>query len=391
MKGSRGQAAVFGVFLILLFSAYGIVRVMSVALGSSSVSYGVNAREALYAAETGLEYAIEEIRADKPDAGNIEGLLVGSAEVSVTNQGDTLLTALARTTEPELSKTVRLRIDVSSLPAAFRSVLYTANALNLNMNANATIDGSILFDGRNLILHKNLTLSNMTIYAPRAASVKNNGTSTFIRHNYMYENEAPDDFPLLTTSYYQSYVNNSHGYASVGPVIDIPTDLADYTDRVIYRYGNLTIRAPVTGPGIVTASGTITIQSGASLGPDVQIIAGGVLTIANAPVTSGAKIGSLLFSMSRINLNGGSILRASLLTPGNLVFTGTVVQEGLCYARGSLNLNGTYTIKGSVVVWKVSQFKGNGILSFDESNLDVTGIPGLGGRPQVRRIAWEEN
>lgn len=390
-EGIGGQAAVFGVFLILLFTAYGIVRVMGVAVGSSSISYGMRALEVFYAAETGVEYAIEEIRAGKPDAGNIEGLRVGSALVSVTNRGDTLLTAVARTSEPSLSKTLELAIEVSPIPGAFEYVLYVGNEKNLNLNADLTIRGNILFDGRNLRIGRGSILSNTTIYVPRSASIRSQGGSGFMRHDYMFENESPDDFPRIATAYYTSYVENAYGYPTVGPVIDLPTALEDYTDRVLYREGDLTIRAAVEGPGIVAASGNISLEGNASVGPDIHIIAGGAIAVQNARVTSGAKTGSLLFAFERIALGDGSVLAASVLTPGDLELAGTAVQEGLCYAEGSLSMDGLYDVKGSIVTWNVSKIEGKGTLAFDEDKLDVIDIPGLRGRPGVRRIAWAED
>jgi hypothetical protein len=390
LRAEGGQVAVLGVFLILLFSAYGFVRVMSVAEEGSSLSHGVRAAAALYGAETGLEYAIEEIRAGKPDAGNIEGLVVGDVEVEVTNLDDTLLVAVAHTEQPSLSKTVRLGIEVSPLPGAFRYALYVGDEKNLTLNREVTIVNDILFDGKNLTLGKKLVLSNTSVYAPRSASVKNNSGSPIIRHNYMFENEPADDFPALTLTYYRSYIDNVRGYESVGPVIDVPADLADYTDRVIYREGDLALRAAVTGPGIIAAERDIFLEAGAAVGPDVHIIAGRDLEISEAVVTSGATTGSILFAIRRILIDDGSVLAASVLTPGDLSFEGATVHRGLCYTCGTATLDGSFDIRGSVVAWKLSGFDGTGSLRFDEVPLDVSGIPGLRGRPAVRRVAWTE-
>ncbi len=383
-----GQAAIFGVLVLLMFAAYGVVMVMNLAEERSSVVYGLRAREAVYAAETGIEYAIEEIRADVKKGGNISGLKVGGTTVDVSNSGDTLLTAVASTSDPSIERTIDLSIEVSTLPAAFYYALYVSRQPVLWMWSRSTIEGNMLFDGRFLLLGRRTRFSKGYMFVPRTARVVDFGRRTVARHDYMYIDEPPDDFPILRSDYYDRFINNVNGYESVDPVINKKTKLKDFKDRVIYRDGNLTIKADVKGPGTICASGGITVQNKARVGPDVSIIAGEDIRISDSRVTSGKTIGSLLYARRDIIVDNGADLSSVVLARANFSTNNKVKLKGISFVEGTSRLQGNYDIKGSFVTSRMQRLRGRGKIVFSEKVLEGISIPGVEGRPRVKRNDW---
>lgn len=390
-RNEHGQTVIFGVFLLLIFAAYGVVIVMNMAEESSSVAYGFRAREAVYAAESGLEYAIEEIKAGMNNAGNINDLMIGGTSVDVNNVNDTLLSAVAKTSEPALTRTVELRIEVSSLPAALFYALYVSNQGNLKLEAKTTIDGDVLFNGNDLKIGKKMSFKESVIFVPRVASIQNKSGKQITRHDYMYLDEPPDDFPALDTGYYDAYIDNLYGYESVGPVINKKTKLKDFEDSVLYRDGDLEIKAQVQGPGIICASGDITVEKKVEIGPDVQMLSGGEIAFSKGSVTSGKTIASLLFARGKVELSDGARVTAAVISTGDVNLKKTVKLKGTCFVSGSLKLEGDYNIEGSVVASRISKFKGRGKIKFNQDKLNDLSIPGLSGRLRVLRRGWRES
>ncbi len=388
--GEVGQAAVFGVLILLMFSAYGIMSVMDVAKESASVVYGLRSQEALYAAEAGLEYAIEEIKAGKPDAGNISNLRIGNMTVTVQNQNNRTLTSTASAGDLALSRSITLRIQVSRLPGAFEYALYVDHARNENFNGRGTIEGNILFDGDRIKFGKRMNLRDTIVYVPRSAVIQDKSGSPFVRHDYMYRDEPPDDFPHLATGYYRSYVDNDGGYQSQIPLIFFPVDLKNYEDRVFYCDWTLIILSTVRGPGVICSRDNIILMGNARLGPGVTVIAGKDLTVWNSTVESGRDIDSILFSFDRTWILDGSDITASVVSAGDLITGGSASVTGPCLVRGTLFLNGDFSNEGSLVTRRLGRFSGNGTIRYSDEAADVPGIPGLTGRSNVDRLSWKE-
>jgi hypothetical protein len=392
IHGEGGQAALFAVFILLMFLSYWVVIVMATAGGTSSVLYGLRAKEALYAAETGIEYAIEEIKACKVNAGNIQDLDVDGTIVDVINTNDTLLTAIASTSDPAITRTIQLRIEVPAIPAAFFYALYVAND-ELLLDRNVLLEGDILYDGPDLQMINQFTVQNTTIYVPRTATIYTENPLTYTRHDYMYEDEPPDDFPTIETSYYDAYINNDYGYVTIGNRIQNPTYCSDYPDNVIYRHGNLNVNSDVIGPGILVASNQMMIMNGAVIGPDVRIIAGGNLSVMQGTVTTVQSPGSLIYSATRIKLLNQSDVHAAVITVGEVDagLTGNIGLEGFIYSANNLSTNGDYLIEGSIVASTISNFGGTGTIRFSREKIDPLVVPGLTGRKKVIRNGWKES
>ena len=400
-SGEEGQVAVISILLLLMFAAYGIVSFVNIADESSSVAYGLRAREAIYAAETGLEYALVEIRAGVPNAGNISGLMVGGTTVNVTNSGNTLLTSVATTQDPALTRSISLSINVVQIPREFAYALYVKDETTLTLNEKADIDGRILFDGLSLTLGSKLSLINNYTYVPQTATITNSTGDWITRVDYPTQGSPPDAFPVIVTDYYDDYVNNVLGYESVGDTITDPTEfkkvvLSDYTDNVLYRVGNLKLKDQITGPGIICATGNIELNNKKkkNVGPDVQIIAGGDIKLKKMNVYSGTPKGSILFSHGNITLESEAKVEGSVVSMGNLeIKKKKVTIDGACIVYGSVTLGDDYVINGSLMTSQMSNFTKGSIL-FTADNLTDLSIPGLqsqGTSIEVDKLSWREN
>jgi len=316
-----------------------------------------------YAAESGLEMALKDL--DEQGDGVLSGLNINGVQVSTTVVDDSVLESTASASG--MTRTLRLRFRRSDcFPEAFHYALSTFSSgdqIIFQGSHERYLDGKVFtYSQQGVVLESGLQIGEVTIVLPEGVFVENlTGYPVGVSH--FSSGTTPVEWPELNTDYYENYFNNVNGYPDYtrrrmcmrwGGTISSDLNLSVFTDSVLYYHSSLIIQGcTITGPGVITTPGNITIRSNAVIGPDVRIIAGGTVNIQSGAQITGS--GSIVYGDQEVEVSGAyTAVAGSMLSPGEVEISGDTDPDkrgsmvGIIYAGTEASIKHT-KVFGSIV------------------------------------------
>jgi len=398
VRNERGVSLVIALALIVLLAIIGTTVVSLVGTDTRDSANQLQALQAFYVAEAGLELAIANI--DSGGNGNIAGAQVGYGTVSVTNSGDTLLTAVS--TVGSFQKRIQVKIRSQGLPEAFSYTVYhndSAGKLKFQGPHGSFVEGMIFSKGPEIKFDNNTTLGTLTVYATQTATITNQSGDPLTVERYPAANP-PTAFPSFSSAYYDSYLSNQGGYPNYGSsTIQTNLSLSSLSGNTLFYNGSeLEIKnCTITGPGVIVSTGKLELEH-ANFNGDITFIAGGEVEVKNgARITS---LGSILYSTEGIKIQDNNTeVYGSVLCTGDEVEvkgppdTPYPIIHGILYNQNGETKFEHGTLYGSMVV---NELDGDEIhcssLYFDPAYLPTSVPPGFSSGTSVEIVqgSWKE-
>jgi hypothetical protein len=376
IKNQKGIALVLATILLLVLS---VLAVAMVFLGRHETLFMVKGRlsdSALYIADGGVEYAINELRKDSNYRGPTTYTLGNAGQftvnVSVDGQPEdhyeiTSTGFVPDATHPRETRRVKSVVNLTQeVSSVFQHAI--ASQGNITLQGNAVINSDNpqgegdIYSGGNILLQNNATV-NGDASAVGTITTQGNSTITGERN----PGGEPLDFPEIDTARYISEAQAGGTYNG-NYIVGSNQNLGP-----LYITGNLVIQGnyQVTLTGTVYVAGSVTLQGT----PDTYSFTGSETLVANGNVTMQGDATSGIPLV--ISVHGNVTLQGNISTQGTVIYA----PEGNVTIQGNPDVNGvvvgqTVTIQGSASVTR---------------QVDLTGYPLPGGGISTASVvSWQE-
>jgi len=375
LRDERGVALVLTLALLAVLS---VLAVAMVFLGSYETRFLVKERlsdSALYIADGGIEYALNELDKDSDYRGPTSYLLGNAGEFRVTVSIDgqpadryqiTSIGFVPNATNPQETRTVRLLVDVTEeISEVFDYAIASQGTVTLKgqtiVNSDEPAGEGDVYSGGDILLQNNATINGD---ASAAGSITIEGGNITGEQK---EGTEPLDFPEVDTPRYVSEAQAGGTYSGDYKVTD------NQNLGPLYINGNLVI----SGNYQVTLTGTVFVTGSVKLSgtPDNYSITGAETLVANYDITM---MGSACSGIPLvISVHGNVKLGGTISTQGTVIYA----PEGNVDIFGNPDVNGA-VVGRTVTVW------GNPTVT---RKVDLTGypLPG-GGSSTITHVSWQE-
>ena len=384
LAGERGALSIaYAMIAIVILFVMSNVLLSTVGGDARSSSSRLLQARVFYAAESGLELGLRDLK--DGGTGELSGIEIGGISVSTHIVCDTLLVSTASANG--LSRTLQIGFRRRTLPDAF---YYAVSSFQSNKQLKFQgphpkgLDGDVFsYTTKTVRFGDGLVFGDVTLHIPSGTNVENKGGYTF-DVEYFDPDSKPLNFPSLSTSYYDSYINNVKGYANRDDDIeDCHLDLTTLPDGVYYTDDDLEIEnSTITGPGILASEEDIKIEDNSKISGNVQIISGEKVEIKDGSSVSG--LGSIIYGHEGVKIRGHfTSVEGSILSPEEVEIDcaskeaerGNII--GIIYSGDKAKIRHA-KIYGSIVA---QYYNGNEIhctyVIFGESYLPSTAPPGF--------------
>jgi hypothetical protein len=376
IRDERGVALVLALALLAVLS---ILAVAMVFLGRYETMFLIKERlsdSALYVADGGVEYALNELDKNSDYRGPTTYGLGNAGDFTVTVSTDgqpadryqiTSIGCVPTVASPQETRTVRLLVDLTEqMSPVFEHAI--ASQGNITLQGNAVINSDNpqgegdIYSGGNILLQNDATVNGD---ASAVGTITTQGNSTITGE----QNPGTPalTFPEVDTAGYiaEAQAGGTHngnfvvaGDMNLGP---------------LFIDGNLVIGGnhQVTLTGTVFVTGSVTLQGT----PDTFSFTGSETLIANGDVTMQGNAGSEIPLV--ISVHGDVDLHGNIATQGTVIYA----PEGTVEIHGSPDVNGV-VVGQTVTVW------GNPTIT---RQVDLAGhpLPG-GGSSTITHVSWQE-
>lgn len=357
MKHEHGAISIaFAFAVITLVFLMAVTSLSFIGNDTKGASNQLIKNKAFYAAEAGIDMALGLLKNE--GNGLFTNLAIGEALVSSTIVGDSLLTVTA--TSNGITQSLQVKYQITGLlPQAFDYAVSSFNAskkLRFQGSHFPYLNGEIFtLNTAEVKFESDYVLGGVTVHVEEGTNVINQTSYSYTLDEFTSGNP-PITWPVLDTQYYDDYINNVGGYP------DYPTgaitsnlNLSSFTDKVIYKIGNLVINngCTITGPGVIVAVNDIVLDEAVTIANNVTIIAGHDLKIKNASAVTG--MGSVIFGSNKIQVTDPyTAVSGSMISPKEITIdcdsdsTKRNNMKGIFYSGGKLKARHT-NILGSIV------------------------------------------
>ncbi|MFC1559547.1 hypothetical protein ACFL4F_00400 [Candidatus Margulisiibacteriota bacterium] len=387
-KGARSKGNLLIIFIMLVGLSLMVFSLTTVVITRVKES-GTKASEhkAFYVAEAGLNKAIWYLIAPTAIGGKgrdwrgslVEGFGPGTYSITVQDTAvPTEVLIISVGDVDGIHRTVVQLVDMESFNAAFDYAIFCGNS-GMSPSGSVNISGDVFING-NTDMGGSSAVSDGDVYHPDGYGVVGNADDGGSL-------DPEPTMPALDTSYYDTEISAAEGVAA-GDRSYVNLDLGGST---VYVNGDVTIsgNGSIAGPGILVVAGELNITgSPVSDGSSIIIISKGATEISGGPDLPNISF----YSRGDFKATGtANIGVGSLITSGDLRFSGSMDFRGIIYALGAAKLTGDANIFGSLVVGTFDGLTGNVHITYDPSVFGVTPPGGLEqGAPRPIKGTWEE-
>jgi len=314
-----------------------------------------NAEDALYAADSGLQYALSELRSSginwtgTTGFQNIEnnGTVYGSYQITINSTGIQEdppwklipMTIIGRNAGQTASRQVNAVIRAQS-PAAF----FLSSISDLVAAPGGTVDGNVM--GRNV------TFGNATASQP----INVNGVVQYFNNLYGYDPNNPSATPDI-------HISGNPATTQIDPVAFVGIDKARYqglacTNNSGYcqQSGNLTISGTLdrqynfAGSGTNAQNGVVYVNGNvyisATVAQSMVIVATGDIHVTGDVAYSDQTDPSIQLGL----FAKGNIIVDSVAPGGNRTLQAMLISENRLFAQGGVSSLGTLNFKGAMAI-----------------------------------------
>lgn len=387
IKKDKGISLIAVTIMMLIVATLVLIIASTMSTGNISSIIDIQAQQALYIAQAGLEWYTEQLEGDSdwstpPAVKTDEAFGAGTFSVSYDNEAtDTIdVTATGKVTGwdgNDVQRVVEQHMEKSSGGATFAdfAIFYGGGdgTITTNIAANQTITGDTFING-DLDIGKNCTVTG-DVLATGEISV---GSGTNISGDTTEYADPPANQPTLTTTYYDNLITTASGE----PAGDMDFE-AETISGVIYVNGDVSIDDYIDGSGVIVATGSIDINRYTDIGEDITLIASDSLTMGKD-----GNVGTnvTFYSSSDIDIGNGNVFGSGagagegvvLISPGdidlgkNITIIGFVFGDDVTVSGANLDLTGNLSgnrlvdlTKGAVIVKDSTKVDYGSIQGFD--------------------------
>lgn len=326
ISNNRGISLVAVVIVMVIVAALALLAASFMSSGNISAITDMQAEQAFYIANAGMECYLELLEADTnwstpPAVFTNQAFGLGAFSITYANQAQNSIdiTSTGKVTGWDGNSTQRVITQhvVKTPGPSFGDYIIFCNggtgAGTSTIGNTTTITGD-LFVKRNLTLQYNCAVIG-SLLATGNISL---GSGVTVSGSVTPNTTAPANQPTLATTYYDNLIAIAAAQPSGDRIFDNET-----ISGTVNVDGDVIIRNTLTGPGTIITTGTVTIGTGAGVGANITIIANKAIIMRSSAT---ALKNTFLYSSVSISINGNNTIASGagteegtvLLSPGDI-------------------------------------------------------------------------
>ncbi len=402
LKRSSGISLIAVTIVMLVVSTLALIIASTMSTGSISSVTDIQAQQAFYLAQAGLEWYMEELGNDSdwstpPTVKTDQSFGAGTFSVSYANQAEdsidvTATGKVAGWDGNDVQRVITQHIEKTTGGDTFADFAIFFGGGDgtgtTTINKNQTITGdTFVYD--DLVIGKNCTI-NGDVLATGTISV---GSGTEISGDTLDHSSAPANQPTLDTTYYDNLITTASEESHSNRTFNGET-----LSGTEYVNGNVTIKDYVDGSGTIVATGRITINRNTDIGDNIALISSSTLKM-----KKNGNVGKdvTFYSSSRVQVDNGVVLGSGadtgegvvLLSPQKVILKKNITITGLIFGADEVDIDKqNLTLTGNLCGGTLTELDKGAVITKDSAKVDVGSIQGFdsGAETTMTISSWHE-
>lgn len=406
MKDRKGFTIIAAIFIVLVLTLLAITTSTFISSDAVIAAKNFHSQSAFYIAASGVEYYLRQLDVDDdwsaPPTTETKSFSGGYFSITTSDESKnritftvTGITTIGATTFRRGIRSTIRRTGGGLGSIAEDYVLYwggnTAGTGEATIGNNVAITGDILANS-DIYLGNNTTVSG-DAYSSGDISGDTTGVNGDIEEDY----EMPEEPPSLESTYYDDQIAIAATYPPGEKTYSGNKTISGVTyvnGNVIFHL-NSTIN--VTGVATIVATGTVLVRNNVTIGDNLHVIAGGLITFENNIQIGkyGIWYSSVGFDVAN-NAEVGDVgvgEGTAFITPGDIDFGNNITFDGFLYAGGTLTIGNNMDFSGLIVAAEVESIGENSTLDLNPDVIDwdsLMGFEGTEGSEETHLTDWDE-
>jgi len=402
ISNNKGLSLVAVVIVMLIVSALALPVASFMSSGNISAVTGMQAEQAFFIANAGIECYIELLGADSdwstpPTVFTNQAFGTGTFSITYSNQAtDSIdVTSTGKVIGWDGNSVQRVITQHITKPAgsgttfADFAIFYGGGdgSIETEIKKNQTITGDIFVKG-DLDIGKDCTITG-NVSATGGIDVGSGTNISGATTEYTSQTVAQ---PAITTAYYDDLIATAFGQPAGNRTFE-----AEAISGTEYVNGNVTIKDYINGSGTIVVTGSVDIKSNVDIGSNITIISDGSLLMR----TNGTVGESVFFySSSDIELKSGIVLGSGaglgegviLLSPGDIVLGDNTTLTGFIFGD-DIEVGENLTLTGNLSGNRLDSLDKGAVIVKDSSKVNYSSIQGFntGMSITLTTSLWQES
>ncbi|MBU1913186.1 MAG: hypothetical protein KKB22_06630 [Candidatus Omnitrophica bacterium] len=397
ISNNKGLSLVAVVIVMLIVATIALLIASFMSSGNISAITDMQAEQAFYIANAGIECYLELLEADTdwstpPTVFTNQAFGLGTFTIIYANQAtDSIdITSTGRVTGWDgnsIQRVITQHAAKNSGPSFGDYIIFCNGGTGVGTSTignTTTVTGDI-FVNRDLTLNINCTVTG-NLLATGNINLENGVT---VSGSVIPNTTAPASQPTLTTTYYDNLITVAEAQPSGNVTYD-----NDTISGTVYIDGNVIIKNTLTGPGTIVTTGTVSIRNGATVGDNITIIADKAITM---QLNTDALKNTFFYSSANINVNGNNIIAsgagieegAVFLSPGDIDIAHDANVTGFVFGD-DISLGNTVTFTGNMCGSRLLSVAHHSNITKDNTKVDYGSINGFSAVTVVTSL-WQES
>jgi len=402
ISNNKGLSLVAVVIVMLIVSALALPVASFMSSGNISAVTGMQAEQAFFIANAGIECYIELLGADPdwstpPTVFTNQAFGTGTFSITYSNQAtDSIdVTSTGKVIGWDGNSVQRVITQHITKPTgsgttfADFAIFYGGGdgSIETEIKKNQTITGDIFVKG-DLDIGKDCTITG-NVSATGGIDVGSGTNISGATTEYTSQTVAQ---PTITTAYYDDFIATAFGQPAGNRTFE-----AEAISGTEYVNGNVTIKDYINGSGTIVVTGSVDIKSNVDIGSNITIISDGSLLMR----TNGTVGESVFFySSSDIELKSGIVLGSGaglgegviLLSPGDIVLGDNTTLTGFIFGD-DIEVGENLTLTGNLSGNRLDSLDKGAVIVKDSSKVNYSSIQGFntGMSITLTTSLWQES
>lgn len=408
----KGISLIAVVIIMLIVATLALVVVSTMSSGNISSITDMQAQQAFYLAQAGLEWYMEELENDSdwsspPPTVTDQPYGAGTYSVSYINPSTRVTHTETSAESIDVTATGKVtgwdgnnvqRVITHTVTKSTGSDTFADFAIffgggdgtyDFYIDKEQTITGDIFVNG-DLEIDKDCTITGDIIVTGTTDIHEDTTVSGTVTEGA----DPPANQPTLATAYYDDLIITASGEPE-GNV----TYNNDTLSGIDYVNGNVTIKNELDGSGTIVATGTISIRKTADIGDNITLIADSDLTMGkNGDVGESVTF----YSSSLVQIANGVVLGSGagtnegvvLLSPKDIVLKKNITITGFIFGANEVDIDKpNLTLRGNLCGGIFTELDNGAVITKDDTKVDFGSIQGFdtGASTTITISYWQES
>jgi len=388
---------------MLIVATLALVVASTMSTGNISSVTDMQAQQAFYLAQAGMEWYMEQLEGDSdwsspPSTVTDQSFGAGTYSVSYANESTDLIDVQATGKVTgwdgnDIQRVITHRVEKSSgggSTFADYAIYYGGGdgTIATNIAKNQTIIGDTFIHG-DLDVGRNCTITG-NVSATGEITV---GSGTNISGSTVEHASAPANQPTLTATYYDNLISTAASQPAGNREF-----AAETISGTIYVNGDVEIDDYIDGSGTIVAIGGIEINRWTDIGDDITLIASGALSMGK---DGNVGTGVTFYSSSNIDLSQGIVLGSGagtnegviILSPGDIDLAKNITLVGFVFGDDVTVSGANLTLTGNLNGNRLVEIAQGAVITKDDTKVDYNSIQGFdtGEETVITTSLWQES